>query len=59
MMLPMAGAALAGVASLAVPAPPPQAPQNIIAPTIRKYFPETWLWNCNLSGLVEQLFFVE
>ncbi|XP_037049174.1 CD109 antigen-like [Bradysia coprophila] len=47
-MMAMAGAA----------APPPdeqimdsQPPQNALAPIrTRKYFPETWLWNCNLVG---------
>lgn len=41
-----------------VPIPPPspiQPLQNTVALRIRKYFPETWLWNCNLSGLVKQL----
>ncbi|KAJ6643551.1 CD109 antigen [Pseudolycoriella hygida] len=37
-----------------LPAPPqaesPQPPMNAVAPRVRKYFPETWLWSCTLIG---------
>lgn len=46
--------ALANAAGPAVPLaiPSPQ-PNNVASTTtVRKYFPETWIWSCDLSGLV-------
>lgn len=39
-------------APLPAPAPAPSQ-QNTVASAIRKYFPETWIWSCGLSGLVK------
>lgn len=50
---------IALAAAETVPQAPPSTPaqENAVtsAITIRKNFPETWIWNCNSSGLVIKL----
>lgn len=60
---PMRADAFAMAAPPAAPVPDvlileKQPSQNALEPVrIRKYFPETWLWDCTSSGLVAETIF--
>lgn len=52
----MAMDGIAGPPPLAAPPQDsPQTVQNTISSRVRKYFPETWLWNCDSSWLVKKI----
>lgn len=44
--------AMANGAQAPSPAPAPEGGSAATSPAVRKYFPETWIWDCVNSGFV-------